>query len=48
MLMRGISTQRVPKPPRRAACMSFSAPAGGRTFDGDKRMYNLAFAKFST
>ena len=42
MLMRGISTRRVSKPPRRAARMSFSAPVGGRTFDGDKRMYNLA------
>ena len=43
MLMRGISTRCVSKPPRRAACMSFSAPAEGRTFDGDKRMYNFAF-----
>ena len=48
MLMRGISTQRVSKPPRRAACMSFSAPAGGRTFDGDKCMYNLAFQSSMT
>lgn len=48
MLMRGISARRASQPPQRAACMSFSAPAEGRTFDGDKRMYNLAFAKFST
>lgn len=42
MLMRGISARRASQPSRRAACMSFSAPAEGRTFDGDKRMYNLA------
>lgn len=48
MLMRGISARRVSQPSRRAACMSFSAPAGGRTFDGDKRMYNLAFQSSKT